>query len=77
MVPQDIGLLVEINAAGQPLLNKERLADLLEQGGARAAWQPAFCQPLGDRFDPLERPGDAPFVEGEGHADRYRLGDEQ
>ncbi len=76
MVPEDVGLLVEVDAAGEPLLQDQRLPDLLEKCRLRAARQVPLAQGLRDRVDALEGGGDAALVVGKRHAHGERLGDE-
>ena len=72
-----VRLLVEVDAACEPLLQGQRLPDLLEQSAARARRQLALLQRLRDGVDALEGDGNAPLVVGERHAHRQRLGDQQ
>jgi hypothetical protein len=56
MVQRDVGLLVEIDAIGEPLLSKSVSQICCSSAARRSASSLAFRQPLRYRFDPLERP---------------------
>ena len=77
VVPQHVGLVVEVDAHREPLLDEQRFADLLQEVALRAARQVPLLQRLGDFLDAVEGDRDAPLVVGEGDAHRQRLGDEQ
>src|SRR5713101_9052942 len=76
MVPQHVGLLLDLDAPDHAVLRQQHAADLLQQAMRLRAGAAGALQPVGQRLDPVEGFGDAALVMREDQALRQHVGDD-
>ena len=77
VIPEHVGLFIEVDTAGETLLDQKRFPDLFQHRGFRARRQAPFDKCGGHRLDFIESGRNAPFVIGKGDGYRERLAYEQ
>src|SRR6516225_1008814 len=76
MVPEDLGLLLDLDAADHALLGLQDIADLAQEIARLGEGAALLLQAVGERLDAVEDFGDARFVMAQDQALRERARDE-